>query len=124
MPQLELLDQQSHDLYNLIQACQQAEDSLSQGMEKLQQTLADAVGCGAALGEGSYEMHKAIEKLEELVRLVIQVIYHALLSTKVCTLFFLIPCSLNTNHKQLPKPFLLLKFCFLLLFVSRSKNGI
>lgn len=123
MPQLELLDQQSHDLYNLIQACQQAEDSLSQGMEKLQQTLADAVGRGQALGEGSYEMHKAIEKLEELVRLVIQVIYHALLSTKVCTLF-LIPRSLNTNHKQLPKPFLLLKLCFLLLFVSCSKNGI
>ncbi|PWA99487.1 Basic-leucine zipper domain-containing protein [Artemisia annua] len=75
VPQLELLDQQSHDLYNLIQACQQAEDSLSQGMEKLQQTLADAVGRGEALGEGSYEMHKAIEKLEELVRLVIQADY-------------------------------------------------
>nr|GEU86070.1 TGACG-sequence-specific DNA-binding protein TGA-1A-like isoform X2 [Tanacetum cinerariifolium] len=75
VPQLELLDQQSHDLYNLIQACQQAEDSLSQGMEKLQQTLAEAVGCGQALGEGCYEMHNAIEKLEELVRLVIQADY-------------------------------------------------
>ncbi|XP_076921911.1 transcription factor TGA1-like isoform X1 [Bidens hawaiensis] len=72
VPQLDLLDQQSHDLYNLIQACQQAEDSLSQGMEKLQQTLAEAVACGQALSGGSYEMNNAMDKLEELVRLVIQ----------------------------------------------------
>ncbi|XP_071713788.1 TGACG-sequence-specific DNA-binding protein TGA-1A-like isoform X2 [Rutidosis leptorrhynchoides] len=72
VPQLELLDQQSHDLYNLIQACQQAEDSLSQGMEKLQQTLAEVVACSQALGGGCYEMHNAIDKLQELVRLVIQ----------------------------------------------------
>lgn len=75
VPQLDLLDQQSHDLYNLIQACQQAEDSLSQGMEKLQQTLAEAVACGQALGGGCYEMHNAMDKLEELVRLVIQADY-------------------------------------------------
>ncbi|KAI3725661.1 hypothetical protein L1987_65452 [Smallanthus sonchifolius] len=75
VPQLQLLDQQSHDLYNLIQACQQAEDSLSQGMEKLQQTLAEAVACGPALGDGCYEMRNAIDKLEELVRLVIQADY-------------------------------------------------
>ncbi|XP_071732295.1 TGACG-sequence-specific DNA-binding protein TGA-1A-like isoform X2 [Rutidosis leptorrhynchoides] len=74
VPQLQynLLDQQSHDLYNLTQACQQAEDSLSQGMEKLQQTLSEAVACSQALGGGRYEMHNAMEKLEELVRLVIQ----------------------------------------------------
>ncbi|KAI7737184.1 hypothetical protein M8C21_009023 [Ambrosia artemisiifolia] len=72
VPQLDLLDQQSHDLYNLTQACQQAEDSLSQGMEKLQQTLAEAVVCGQALEGGSYEMRNAMDKLEELVRLVIQ----------------------------------------------------
>ncbi|KAJ0695015.1 putative transcription factor bZIP family [Helianthus annuus] len=72
VPQLDLLDQQSHDLYNLTQACQQAEDSLSQGMEKLQQTLAEAVACGQALGGGGYEMRNAMDKLEELVRLVIQ----------------------------------------------------
>ncbi|KAI7737183.1 hypothetical protein M8C21_009022 [Ambrosia artemisiifolia] len=50
----------------------QAEDSLSQGMEKLQQTLAEAVVCGQALEGGSYEMRNAMDKLEELVRLVIQ----------------------------------------------------
>ncbi|XP_022013506.1 transcription factor TGA1 isoform X3 [Helianthus annuus] len=72
VPQLDLLDQQSHDLYNLTQACQQAEDSLSQGMEKLQQTLAEAVACGQELGGGGYEMRNAMDKLEELVRLVIQ----------------------------------------------------
>ncbi|KAI7753343.1 hypothetical protein M8C21_024591 [Ambrosia artemisiifolia] len=75
VPRLQLLDQQSHDLYNLIQACQQAEDSLSQGMEKLQQTLAEAVACGQALGGGGYEMRSAMDKLEELVRLVIQADY-------------------------------------------------
>lgn len=72
VPQIELLDQQSHDLYNLIQACQQAEDSLSQGMEKLQQTLTEAV---AQTGGGCYEMRNAMEKLDELVRLVIQADY-------------------------------------------------
>ncbi|KAL8199571.1 hypothetical protein R6Q57_013139 [Mikania cordata] len=72
VPQLDLRDQQSHDLYNLIQACQQAEDSLSQGMTKLQQTLAEAVACGVALDGGCYEMRSAMDKLEELVRLVIQ----------------------------------------------------
>ncbi|KAL7603309.1 transcription factor TGA1 isoform X1 [Lactuca sativa] len=72
VPQLELLDQQSHDLSNLIQACQQAEDSLSQGMEKLQQTLAEAVACARDLGGDCYEMSNPMEKLEELVRLVIQ----------------------------------------------------
>ncbi|KAK9068605.1 hypothetical protein SSX86_012720 [Deinandra increscens subsp. villosa] len=75
VPQIELSDAQSHDLYNLIQACQQAEDSLSQGMEKLQQTLAEAVVCGQVLEGGCYEMRNAMEKLEELVRLVIQADY-------------------------------------------------
>nr|XP_043617123.1 transcription factor TGA1-like isoform X2 [Erigeron canadensis] len=72
VPRLDLLDGQSHDLYNLIQACQQAEDSLSQGMEKLQQTLAEAVAFGQALEGGSYEMNNAMSKLDELLRLVLQ----------------------------------------------------
>ncbi|KAK9069460.1 hypothetical protein SSX86_011364 [Deinandra increscens subsp. villosa] len=75
VPQLELLGPQAHDLYNLIQACQQAEESLSQGMEKLQQTLAEAVAYGQDLGGGCYDMHNAMEKLGELVRLVIQADY-------------------------------------------------
>lgn len=76
MPQLDLLtDQQLIDTYNLRQSCQQAEDALSQGMEKLQQTLVDTVA-GGQLGEGSYnpQVASAVEKLEALVLFVMQVI--------------------------------------------------
>lgn len=76
MPQLDLLtDQQLIDTYNLRQSCQQAEDALSQGMEKLQQTLVDTVAAGQ-LGEGSYnpQVASAMEKLEALVSFVMQVI--------------------------------------------------
>ncbi|KAL5992255.1 hypothetical protein ACLOJK_013171 [Asimina triloba] len=38
-----LTDKQVMDVYNLQQSSQQAEDALSQGMDKLQQTLAEAV---------------------------------------------------------------------------------
>ncbi|XP_048232423.1 transcription factor TGA1 isoform X2 [Ricinus communis] len=73
-PQLEpLTDQQLLDVCNLKQSCQQAEDALSQGMEKLQQTLAEAVAAGR-LGEASHlpQMDTAMEKLEGLVRFVQQ----------------------------------------------------
>lgn len=76
MPQLDLLtEQQRIDTYNLRQSCQQAEDALSQGMEKLQQTLVETVAAGQ-LGEGSYnsEVVSAMEKLEALVSFVMQVI--------------------------------------------------
>ena len=71
-----LTEQQVVNVSNLRQSCQQAEDALSQGMEKLQQTLAETVAAGQ-LGEASYSPHKetAIEKLEDLVRFVQQVIY-------------------------------------------------
>ncbi|KAF2284116.1 hypothetical protein GH714_019201 [Hevea brasiliensis] len=73
-PQLEpLTDQQLLDVCNLKQSCQQAEDALSQGMEKLQQTLAETVAAGR-LGEASHmpQMDTAMEKLEGLVRFVQQ----------------------------------------------------
>ncbi|CAB4283524.1 hypothetical protein PRUPE_6G177200 [Prunus persica] len=68
-----LTDQQVLDVYNLRQSCQQAEDALSQGMDKLQLTLADTVAAGQ-LGEGSYvpQMANAMQKLEELVSFVQQ----------------------------------------------------
>ncbi|KAF3440183.1 hypothetical protein FNV43_RR18462 [Rhamnella rubrinervis] len=51
VPQLDpLTEQQLFDVCNLKQSCQQAEDALSQGMEKLQQTLAETVAAGQ-LGE-------------------------------------------------------------------------
>ncbi|GAB2283474.1 Transcription factor tga4 [Dionaea muscipula] len=63
-----LTDQQLLDVYNLTQSCQQAEDALSQGVDKLQQTVAEAIAA-SQLGEGSYapQMTNAIEKLEALV---------------------------------------------------------
>ncbi|KAF4351885.1 hypothetical protein CsatB_023727 [Cannabis sativa] len=68
-PHLEpLTDNQLLDVYNLRQSCQQAEDALSQGMEKLQQTLAESVAAGQ-LGEGNYipQLPTAMERLEALV---------------------------------------------------------
>ncbi|KAA8546874.1 hypothetical protein F0562_003303 [Nyssa sinensis] len=69
VPQLEpLTDQQVYDVYNLKQPCQQAEDALSEGMDKLQQTLSETVAADQ-LGEGNYmpQMATAMEKLEALV---------------------------------------------------------
>lgn len=69
-----MTDQQLLDVCNLKQSCQQAEDALSQGMEKLQHTLAETVAAGK-LGEGSYipQMTCAMERLEALVSFVNQV---------------------------------------------------
>lgn len=68
------MDQQVLDVCNLRQSCQQAEDAVSQGMEKLQHTLADSVAAGN-LGEGSYipQITCAMERLEALVSFVNQV---------------------------------------------------
>lgn len=68
-----LSDQQHMDVYNLRRSCQQAEDALSQGMEKLQQTLAESVATGQ-LCEASCmpQMDTAMDKLEALVRFVQQ----------------------------------------------------
>ncbi|CAH8270632.1 unnamed protein product [Arabidopsis lyrata] len=68
-----LTDQQLLDVCNLRQSCQQAEDALSQGMEKLQHTLAESVAAGK-LCEGSYipQMTCAMERLEALVSFVNQ----------------------------------------------------
>lgn len=77
-----LTEQQRLDIDNLGQSCQQAEDALSQGMEKLRQTLADSVAAGQFI-EGTYipQMATAMEKLEALVSFVNQVLYLAFLMT-------------------------------------------
>ncbi|GFY80293.1 TGACG motif-binding factor 4 [Actinidia rufa] len=62
--QLDLADQQVYDVCNLRQSCQQAEDALSQGMDKLQQILAETVAAG--------QVTLAMEKSEALVRFVNQ----------------------------------------------------
>ncbi|KAL0381589.1 UNVERIFIED_CONTAM: Transcription factor TGA4 [Sesamum angustifolium] len=72
LPHLEpLSEQQRLDLCNLGQSCQQAEDALSQGMEKLHQILAETVAA-RLLGDENYyqQIGAAIEKLDALVRFV------------------------------------------------------
>ncbi|KAL8472019.1 hypothetical protein ACS0TY_029305 [Phlomoides rotata] len=74
LPHLETLsEQQRLDLINLSQSCQQAEDALSQGMEKLHYILAQAIGDGL-LSEANYlpQLGSAMDKLEALVRFVVQ----------------------------------------------------
>ncbi|XVF15106.1 hypothetical protein REPUB_Repub09cG0120700 [Reevesia pubescens] len=68
-----LTEQQFLEVCNLKQSCQQAEDALSQGMEKLQETVSATVAAGQ-LGEGSYipQVATAMEKLEALVTFVNQ----------------------------------------------------
>ncbi|KAK4483962.1 hypothetical protein RD792_011173 [Penstemon davidsonii] len=68
MPQLDrLTEQQVGKVNNLKHSCIQAEDALSQGMEKLQQTLVQSISILAA-GPGNYgtQMVSAIEKLGSL----------------------------------------------------------
>ncbi|GFQ06884.1 transcription factor tga1 [Phtheirospermum japonicum] len=72
LPHLEPLTEQQHlDVCNLAQSCQQAEDALSQGMEKLHIILAETIA-GRKLGEDNYVPHirAAMDKLDALVRFV------------------------------------------------------
>lgn len=74
LPQLDLADQDLYfDICKLKQCCQQAEDALSQGMDKLQQNLVETIA-GGCLGEGNYmaPITLAMEKLEALVGFVSQ----------------------------------------------------
>lgn len=68
-----LNEKQRMEVGNLTQSCQQAEDALSQGMERLQQTLAESVAAGQ-MDEGCYipQMTIAVEKLDALVSFVTQ----------------------------------------------------
>ncbi|KAJ0975143.1 hypothetical protein J5N97_017108 [Dioscorea zingiberensis] len=68
-----LTEQQLVAVYNLQQSSQQAEDALSQGMDKLQQTLAETLTADPLdlSGSNNYmeQMTSAVGKLEALVRL-------------------------------------------------------
>ncbi|KAF7834239.1 transcription factor TGA4-like [Senna tora] len=68
-----LTEQQRLDVYNLGQSCQQAEDALSQGRDKLQQILAETVA-GGQMVDGTFipQMATAVEKFEALVSFVNQ----------------------------------------------------
>ncbi|GLT67427.1 hypothetical protein SLA2020_397380 [Shorea laevis] len=68
LPQLEpLTDQQVLRVYDLRRSSQQAEDALSQGMDKLQQSLSQGIGV-QSVNAGNYgsQMAAAMEKLEAL----------------------------------------------------------
>ncbi|KAF3679441.1 Transcription factor TGA7 [Capsicum annuum] len=68
MPQLEpLTDQQIIKVCNLRHCCQQAEDALTQGMDKLHQTLAQSI-LNMNTGAGNYasQMVSSMENLEAL----------------------------------------------------------
>ncbi|XP_012492248.1 transcription factor TGA1 isoform X1 [Gossypium raimondii] len=74
VPQLDpLTEQQILEVCNLKQSCQQAEDALSQGLEKLQETVSSTVA-GGPVAEVSYipQVATAMEKLEALVSFVNQ----------------------------------------------------
>lgn len=75
-PQLHpLAEPQLLEVCNLRQSCQQAEEALSQGMDKLQKTLAESVAFDP-MGDGSFisPMARAVEQLEALIGFVNQVI--------------------------------------------------
>ncbi|KAG0476529.1 hypothetical protein HPP92_013370 [Vanilla planifolia] len=76
-PQLEpLTEQQLMAVYNLQQSSQQTEDALSQGLDKLQQTISETVAVNplGATGMTNYmgQMGQAMENLEALVSVVDQ----------------------------------------------------
>lgn len=75
LPKIEPLSEEQHaNVSNLQQSSQQAEDALSQGMDKLQYTLALSI-TSDSLNEETYESQMAatIEKLETLESFVNQV---------------------------------------------------
>ncbi|KAK3025677.1 hypothetical protein RJ639_042017 [Escallonia herrerae] len=74
MPQLEpLTDQQLVEVCNLRHSCQQAEDALSQGMDKLQQTLAQSMIVGSPVAAAYHsQMSSAMERLDALENFVNQ----------------------------------------------------
>lgn len=102
LPHLEpLSEQQRLDVGNLAQSCQQAEDALSQGMERLHQILGEAIA--KQLGQGNFlpQVGAAIEKLDDLTRFVGQVIP---ISFHQHCIILLIVIVLNSISKKLISP--------------------
>lgn len=74
-----MTEQQKSAVSGLRQSSQQAEDALSQGLERLQETLSETLTCdpSGTPGVTNYmeQMANAMGKLEALVSFVNQVIY-------------------------------------------------
>nr|VDD56545.1 unnamed protein product [Brassica oleracea] len=67
MPYIEpLTDQQLLEVRNLQQSSQQAEEALSQGLDKLQQGLVENIAVVESLNHGGAQMASAMENLESL----------------------------------------------------------
>lgn len=92
VPQLEpLTDQQIVGIKNLRQSSQQAEDALSQGLEKLQQSLVlDMAVDPLGVGNFGLQMALAIDKFEALEGFVSQV--------TACPFFFVILFEIVQTH--------------------------
>ena len=76
MPYLQpLTDQQVLEVRNLQQSSQQAEDALSQGIDKLQQGLAENIVIDVVMESNDYPSHMgaAVENLQALEGFVNQV---------------------------------------------------
>lgn len=89
MPQLEqLTDHQVVRVCRLQQSCQQAEDALSQGMDKLEQTLAQTLIIDT-MGAVSYnaQMASAMEKLDSIENFVNGVIFYHFSLSSFVTIF-------------------------------------
>ena len=105
-PQLDpLTEQQLMAVYNLQQSSQQAEDALSQGLDKLQQTLAETIASDPldASGVANYmgQMTQAMGKLDALESFVNQVIFHILSSGHQLICFpFLCPSFNKMPHNS------------------------
>ncbi|KAE7998156.1 hypothetical protein FH972_002729 [Carpinus fangiana] len=69
VPQIDpMTEQEVFEVHNLKQSCEQAEDALTQGMEKLQETLAKTVAASHLVeGTSIPQMGTAVEMLEALV---------------------------------------------------------
>ncbi|KAJ0097306.1 hypothetical protein Patl1_27394 [Pistacia atlantica] len=82
------------EVVNLRQSCQHAEDALSQGMGKLQSTLAETIAAGQPV-EGGYipRIPIAMEKLEALVSFVNQVRIRIIAQSSMALLWILLKYS-------------------------------
>ncbi|CAH2057557.1 unnamed protein product, partial [Thlaspi arvense] len=93
-PQLEpLTDQQHLAVDNLRHSSQQAEDALTQGMDRLQQTLAQSITADLTdAGDYRSQMTSAIENLNALESFVLQVNFPSPLAKQVKLYFWISIC--------------------------------
>ncbi|KAL4294356.1 hypothetical protein AHAS_Ahas18G0219900 [Arachis hypogaea] len=78
-----MTEQQRSDISNLGKSCQQAEDALSQGMDKLQQMVLESVAAGQLEEQtNTPNMSTAMERLAGLVSFVNQIVIYMFIPYK------------------------------------------